>query len=536
MKAIVLLLAAAAGLAAQVQFEDIVKGPGENWLTYMGDYGGQRHSPLSQITSANAANVVPKWTYHVPEANHLEATPLVYDGIMYMTDANQIHAIDARSGRRIWMYKDGAAKRQSVNRGAALLGNKVFFLTSDCHLVALDRRSGAVLWSKEYSSLEKEGHYSTMAPLALKDRVIVGVGGGDGGVRGVVIALSAETGDELWRFWTIPARGEPGSETWADFPLQYGGGATWMNGTYDPELNIVYWAAGNPWPDQFGKPRRGDNLYTCSMLALDAATGKLKWFFQFTPHDTHDWDAQSIPVLVDLPWKGEKRKLLLHANRNGFFYVLDRATGEFLSATPFIDKLTWAKGVDAKGRPIEVPNMEPTPAGRLVCPSLRGASNWMSPAFNPQTGLLYVPTLEQCDVFTVSETIPEPKKEIMGGGGEPENGRPGKFYMRALDPATGKRRWEYPMTGAAEMWAGAVSTAGGVIFFGDDDGQLVAVDAKSGQHLWHYSMGQNITASPITYMVDGRQYVTIAAASDVFTFGLFEPAKPLAVVPSRTGR
>jgi alcohol dehydrogenase (cytochrome c) len=535
MRAIALILAAAAALTAQVRYEDIVKGPGANWLTYMGDYGGQRHSPLTQITPANAANLAAKWTYHVPGANHLEATPLVYDGVMYMTDANQIHAIDARSGRRIWMYRDGAVKRQSANRGAALLGNKVFFLTSDCHLVALDRRTGALLWSKEYASLEKDGHFATMAPLALKDRVIVGVGGGDGGIRGVVIALSAETGDELWRFWTVPAKGEPGSETWSEFPLEYGGGATWMNGTYDAQTNTVYWAAGNPWPDQFGKPRRGDNLYTCSMLALDGATGKLKWYFQFTPHDTHDWDAQSIPVLVDLPWKGATRKVLLHANRNGFFYVLDRVTGEFLSGTPFIDKLNWATGIDAKGRPIELPNIEPTPAGRYICPSLRGASNWMSPAFNPQTGLLYVPTLEQCDVYTVSETVPEPKKEIMGGGSEPHNGLPGKFYLRAIDPLTGKRKWEYPMTGGAESWAGAVSTAGGVIFFGDDDGQMVAVDAKTGHHLWHYTMGQNITASPIVFSVDGKQYVSIAATADVYTFGLFEPAKPTPLVPTRTG-
>jgi alcohol dehydrogenase (cytochrome c) len=373
-----------------------------------------------------------------------------------------------------------------------------------------------------------------MAPLALKDRVLVGVGGGDGGMRGFVAAFSASTGEELWRFWTIPAKGEPGAETWAEFPLKYGGGATWMSGSYDATLNLVYWATGNPWPDLFGKPRRGDNLYTCSMLALDANTGKLKWYFQFTPHDTHDWDAQSIPVLVDMPFQGKTRRVLLHANRNGFFYVLDRETGEFLRATPFIDELNWAKGVDAKGRPIELPEIDPSPAGRLICPSLRGASNWMSPSYSPQTGLMYVPTLEQCDVYTTFESVPEPMKEMMGGGAEPHGGRPGKFYLRALDPTTGKRRWEYPMTGSAESWAGAVSTAGGVLFFGDDDGQFVAVEAKTGKHLWHYSFGQNITASPITYTVNGRQFVSIAAGGDVFTFGLFEPATPLGLVPTRT--
>jgi alcohol dehydrogenase (cytochrome c) len=518
--------------AAQVRYEDILRGPGADWLTYGGDYASQRYSPLDQITAANAGNLVSKWTYHVSGANHLEATPLVYDGVMYVTNTNEVHAVDARSGRRIWTWRDQGSKRDSVNRGVALLGNRVFFITGDCRLMALDRRTGGVLWAAQYASLN-DGHFATMAPLALKDRVIVGVGGGDGGIRGFVAALSADDGHELWRFWTIPAAGERGSETWADFPLKYGGGATWMNGSFDPELNLVYWAAGNPWPDLFGKPRRGDNLYTCSMLALDATTGKLRWYFQFTPHDTHDWDAQSIPVLADITVDGKPRKTLLHPNRNGFFYVLDRATGEFIGATPFIRKLTWATGVDPKGRPIEVPGMEPAPAGRAVCPSLRGASNWMSPSYNPRTGLIYVPTLEQCDVYTVSETVPEPMKEIMGGGSEPVGSQPGKFYLRAIDPVSRAIQWEYPMTGPATMWAGTVSTAGGLVFFGDDDGQLVALDARTGKHLWHYSFGQTITASPMTYSVNGRQYVAIAAGADVFTFGLFEPAHAEDLVPAR---
>ena len=517
---------------AQVTHDQIRAGPGENWLTYAGDYASQRHSPLNQITASNAQNMVAKWTYHVPGANHLESTPLVYDGVMYVTNTNQVEAIDARSGRRIWGYKDESAQRQSVNRGAALLGDRVFFVTSDCHLVALDRRNGGLLWDKQYARIQ-DGYYSTMAPLALRDRVVVGVGGGDGGMRGFVAAFSASSGEELWRFWTIPAKGEPGAETWGDFTVEYGGGGTWMNGSYDPELNLVYWAAGNPWPDLFGKVRKGDNLYTCSMLALDGDTGKLKWYFQFTPHDTHDWDAQSIPVLLDLPFEGKPRRVLVHANRNGYFYVLDRVTGEFLRGTPFVEKLTWATGLDPKGRPIELPDREPTPAGRLVCPSLRGASNWMSPSFNPQTGLLYVPVLEQCDIYTVSETVPPPKKDMMGGGGEAPPTQPGKFYLRAIDPKTGKSRWEYPMTGPGTMWGGTVSTAGGVVFFGDDDGQLVAADARTGKHLWHYSIGQMLTASPMTYSVNGRQYVSIAAGADVFTFGLFEPAAPMPLVPSK---
>jgi len=283
----------------------------------------------------------------------------------------------------------------------------------------------------------------------------------------------------------------------------------------------------------YGRPRPGDNLYSCSVLALDPDTGKLQWYFQFTPHDTHDWDAQSIPVLVDLELQGQPRKLLLHANRNGFFYLLDRTNGQFLRATPFVKKLNWATGVDAKGRPIEVPDMDPNPTGKRVCPSIRGASNWMSPSYNPDTGLFYVPTLEECDLYTTSEAAPAPGKDMGGGAAEPIPSEPGKFFLRALEPKTGAKRWEYPMTGPATMWAGTLSTAGGLLFFGDDDGQLVALDAETGKHLWHYSMGQLLTASPMTFSVQGRQYVSIAAAADIFTFGLFEPAAPVPLVPQR---
>lgn len=519
----------AAVLSAQVRFEDIRKSPGNDWLTYGGDYGSKRHSPLQQINVGNVGSLVPKWTYHVETAKKLEATPLVYDGMMYFTNTNEVYALDARTGRRIWQYRDEQSVKQNVNRGVALLGDRVFFVTADAHLVALHRKTGAVLWDKQYADSSK-GYMATMAPLALKDRVVVGVGGGDGGIRGFVVSFSVSTGEELWRFYTVPGKGEKGAETWSEFNAEWGGGATWMTGTYDPELNLVYWPTGNPWPDYYGKDRRGDNLYSCSVVALDSNTGKLKWHFQFTPHDTHDWDAQSIPVLVDTEFRGKQRKLLLHPNRNGFFYVLDRVSGEFLNATPFIDKLTWASGVDAKGRPVELPDQTPTPTGVKVCPSVRGASNWMSPSYNPDTQLLYVPTLEQCDIVVTSTKMPEPGKGQAGGGGEQIPAEPGKFYMRAIDPKTGARRWEYPMTGPATMWAGTVSTAGGLLFFGDDDGQLVALDAKTGKHLWHYNMGQKLTASPMTFSLDGEQYVSIASATDVFTFGLFEPAVSVPVV------
>jgi alcohol dehydrogenase (cytochrome c) len=512
-----------------VTFEDIKQSPNTNWLTYAGDYKGTRHSPLNRITPANAGNLVPKWTFHMETSRKLETVPIVYGGVMYVTNSNEIHALDARSGRRIWSYRDDQSEISRVNRGAAILGNRVFFVTGDCHLIALDRLTGALLWQKKYADTNK-GYFATVAPFAVKDRVIVGVGGGDTGNRGFIAAMSASTGEELWRLYTIPGRGEPGSETWTDRLIDWGGAATWLSGTYDPDLNLIYWTTGNPWPDFYGGDRKGANLYACAVIAVDPDTGKMKWHFQFTPHDTHDWDGQGWPVLIDTAIDGKPRKALLHANRNGFLYVLDRVTGEYLRATPFVDKLDWAKGIDAKGVPILVPGKDPTPTGNKACPSVRGASNWMSPSYNPATGLFYVVTLEQCDIYVSSAKEPIPMQNFAGGGGEQIPTEPGKFYLRALDPKTGNRVWEYPMTGPATMWAGTVSTAGGVVFFGDDDNHLVAVDAKSGRHLWHYNMGQPVFASPITYEVDGRQYVTIASQTDIFTFGLHEPLESVPVL------
>ncbi len=515
-------------LSAQVQFNDIVKSPSQNWLTYHGDYRGARYSALDQINSHNVGSLVPVWTYHVDRARRLETTPIVYDGIMYVSNSNQVDAVDVRSGRAVWSYVDTRAGREDVNRGVAILGNSVFVVASDGYLISLNRLTGGVNWHKQYADVKK-GQFSTLAPLALKDRVLVGVSGGDSGMRGFVAALSAATGEELWRFYTVPAKGEPGSETWGEFDVQWGGGATWMNGTYDPELNLTYWATGNPWPDYYGGGRRGANLYTDSIIALDADTGKLKWYFQFTPHDTHDWDAQSIPVLLDLPYEGKMRKLLVHPNRNGYLYVLDRVTGKYLTSHPFVKELNWATGIDASGKPIEVPNMDPTAEGRRVCPSTRGASNWMSPSFDSNLKMLFVPTLEQCDKYVSIMRNPEPMHDSMAGGGGPITGEPGRFYLRAFNPLTGEKCWEYPMAAGSQtedMWAGTVATAGGLVFFGDTQGQIIAVDSKTGTDLWHYSMGQNLTASPVTFSHAGRQYVSIASATDVFTFALFEPAKP----------
>ena len=521
---LLLILALCSVAAAQVQYEDILAGPGKNWLTYAGGYNGWRHSPLDQITVETAGSLVAKWVYHVPNARALQTSPLVYDGVMYATNSNAVYALDARSGRLVWSYVDARAKQPGPNRGAAISGDRVYFMTSDNYLTALDRQTGGVIFSEQFASVD-DGVTSTSAPLVVKDKVIVGSTGGDSGMRGFLAALSAETGEEIWRIYTVPAKGEPGSETWGDL-IKWGGGATWLPGTFDPELNTLYWTTGNPWPDFNAKARPGDNLYTSSLLALDPDTGKMKWYFQFTPHDTHDWDAQSWPMLVDLEWEGKPRKLVLHANRNGFFYVLDRETGKFLRATQLIDSVDWATGIDKNGRPILVPGKDPTLEGNWVCPSVKGATNWMGQTYHPGTELLYALTLEQCGWYSSSEQEPVPMKNFSGGGATAEGGQ---VILRAIDPQTGERAWEYPMTGFGRMWTGTVSTSTGVIFSGDDAGQLVALEAKTGRHLWNFNMGEELTASPVIYEVDGKQQVAIASATAIFAFGLFEPAETVAL-------
>jgi len=508
-------------LQGQVLYKDILAGAAETWLTYAGDYFSRRHSPLDQINRKNVESLVPVWVHNIEGARRLEVTPLVYDSIMYVTDSNAVEALDAQTGRELWRYRADHVKEQEGNRGVALLGDRIYFVTTDAHLVALHRTSGNLIWDHEIASV-KQGYFTTMAPLAIKDRILVGVSTGGSGQRGFVAALAAETGAEIWRFWTVPGKGQPGSETWPDEPPQHGGAPTWTTGSYDPDLNLVYWPTGNPWPDFYGGFRRGDNLYSDSVVALDGDTGKLKWYFQFTPHDTHDWDANETPVLVDTLFRGRTRKLLLQANRNGFYYILDRTDGKFLAAKRFVEKLTWATGVGPNGLPMEAPNSDPTPAGNRVCPAVRGATNWMSPSYDPSTGLLYVVVLEQCDLYTSSAKEPVPLSDYHGTGGEQISSEPGQFYLRALNATTGERQWEFRMTGQATMWAGTVSTGGGLVFTGDDDGNLVALDARSGEDLWHFCTGHTLYASPMTFMLHGRQYVTIAAESDIFTFALFQ--------------
>jgi alcohol dehydrogenase (cytochrome c) len=495
-----------------------------DWPTYNGHVNGNRYSPLAQITSANASKLVPKWIFSLPNASQLQVTPVVVEGVMYVTSANDFYALDAGSGRQIWNYRRPRTRgligvsARGVNRGVAVAGDRVFVATDHAHLIALNRATGALLWETEMADW-KQNYNATGAPMVVDNLVISGIAGGDDGVRGFVAAYDQTTGKEVWRFWAVPARGEPGSETWKGSAIDHPGAATWMTGSYDPELKTLYWAMGNPGPDMIGDDRLGDNLYSDSVVALDPATGRRKWHFQFTPHDVHDYDAQQPLVLVDAPWKGQPRKLLIQANRNGYFYVLDRATGEYLSGTPFVKQITWSSGLTPDGRPIVVPNMEPTREGRRVCPSLEGASNWYSASFNPRTGLFYVQTNDKCGIFTRVDQEWSAGRGFMGGtfGPAPE---PAQRVLRAIDIQTGKVKWEVGQFGATDSWGGVLSTAGDVVIFCDDSGALAAADARTGKVLWSFQTSQIWKSSPMTYSFDNRQYVAVASGPSILAFGL----------------
>jgi alcohol dehydrogenase (cytochrome c) len=388
--------------------------------------------------------------------------------------------------------------------------------TDHAHMIALDRHTGALLWDTEMVDW-RQNYNGTGAPLPVGNLVISGVAGGDDGARGFIAAFEQSTGKEVWRFWTVPRSGEPGSETWQGKAIAHPGGATWMTGAYDPQLDTLYWPVGNPGPDMIGDDRLGDNLYTDSILALDAKTGKLKWHFQFTPHDVWDYDAQEPTALVDTTWQGQPRKLLVQANRNGFFYVLDRTNGQFLFGTQYAKTLTWASGLDAKGRPIVVPGMEPSSEGKRVCPSLEGAANWYSTSFNPVTNLYYVQTNDKCGIFTRTPSEWEAGKGFMGGSfrAAPE---PAQRVLRAFDITTGKPKWELAQSGEVNSWGGVLSTAGGVVIFGDDSGALAAADARTGKRLWSFQTSQLWKASPMTYLFDNQQYVAVASGPNIIAF------------------
>ena len=503
-----------------------VRHPEANWLSYNGYYSGRRFSALTQITAANVNQLRANWVFHSRNSDRLEVTPVVVDGLMLVTSANDTFALDAQTCRMAWHHSrpitegliDDASRH--LSRGVGIWRNRLYRETDNAHLLCLDLRSGSLIWDVAYADWNSN-YGATSAPLVVKDKIIVGTSGGDDGVRGFVAAYDAETGKLAWRFWTIPAPGEFGAESWPGDLYQHGGGTTWMPGTYDPELNTLFWGTSNPSPDFEGSVRPGDDLYTDCLLALDADSGKLKWYFQFTPHDLYDYDATETPVLLDTIYKGQSRKLLVEANRNGFVYTLDRGSGEFLSAVRFVEKLNWATGIDAKGRPIRT-DVKPTPEGTKICPGYMGATNWFSPSYNESTGLLYFLALEQCQTF-FSASVPqqfEPGKEFYSTGVQHSPGEKFEKLLLAYNVGTGSIAWRYPQTGPGRSSGGTMTTAGGIVFFGDDAQSFEAVDAHAGKPLWHFNTGQDISASPMTYAVDGKQYVAIAAGSDIFVFAL----------------
>ncbi len=513
------------GTAVNLSAEDLLAQPvGANWTSYNGDYTGRRYSSLGEINPQNVAQLRASWVFHPGNSERLEVTPVVVNGMMYVTSANDAFALDARTGRVVWHHQrpvsggllDDAASHH--NRGVGVWRNFVYMETDDAHLLCLDARSGNLVWDIAYA--DKAKHYgATSAPLVVKDEVIVGTSGGDSGVRGFLEAHDALTGKLRWHFWTIPGPGEFGSVSWPGDSYLHGGGTTWMPGTYDPKLNTVYWTTSNAAPDFVGDSRPGDDLYTACVLALDADTGQLKWYFQFTPHDLYDFDANETPVLVDVEEGGAIQHLLVQANRNGFLYVLDRATGKFLRATPFVQKLNWATGIDASGRPI-LSGRIPTAQGTSICPSINGATNWFSPSYNPETGLFYVMALESCNLFFSKPKPFTPGETFYGTGTTLLPDEHAQKTLVAYSVSEGKSVWRYPQVGRGDSWGGTLTTAGGLVFFGDDAGSLEVVDARIGRALWHFNTGQSMRASPMTYMVDGVQYVAIAAGSDVFSFSL----------------
>jgi len=552
--ALAALVAAAAwnlsGQGLPISSDRLLKAADEqgNWLMYSHTYNSWRFSNLNQITTANVKNLRVKWLFQGRHIEKFETTPLVVNGIMYLTrPENAIYALDAATGRQMWMYEYRNPPRTfnccgRVNRGLAILGNTLFMNTLDMHVVAVDARSGHEIWKTEmYDYTEAGGYAAPGAPLVVKDKLIVGMAGGERGVNGFLDAYDTKTGQRLWRFHTIPQPGEPNFGTWAGDSWKTGGVTTWNNGSYDPETNTLFWGTSNPWPDYNDDFRAGDNLYSCSVLALDPDTGKLKWFFQFTPHDLHDWDSTQIPILLDTQFRGENRKALAWANRNGFYYLLDRTSGTFLTAKAFV-KQTWAKGFGEGGRPELIPGNEPTPEGNdRVWPGVDGGANWMSHSYSPLSRLLYIFAREEHRMFS-KNALPHPTTEpaanaiaapttmaqanagaydpAIGGAITRAVGTPEESWGKviAVDPGTGNIKWEHKVL--TPPWGGVMATAGNLVFGGTLEGMIFALNATTGERLWTFSSNGPVFASPISYTANGKQLISIPAGDLIVTFGL----------------
>lgn len=533
---IVLLLGAgAARLTAQqappplVTAADILAGlpaDGSRWLTFGGNYANQRNSPLTQLTPANVSGLQTQWTFQTGTLGNFETTTLLRDNILYVTGPQNVAwALDARTGRQIWRYRRElpatglTACCGLVNRGFGVLGDKLFMTTLDAHLLALDMKTGAIAWDATLEEY-KNGYASTIAPLVVKDKVIVGVAGGEFGIRGFIDAYDAQTGKRAWRFYTIPGPGEPGNNTWARDSWKTGGAGVWVTGAYDPEQNLVFYGTGNPGPDYHSESREGDNLYSASVVALDADTGKIRWHYQFTPHDIHDWDATEVPVLADITVGGQPRKVLMFANRNGYYYTLDRTNGKVIVAKPFVTT-NWAEGLDREGRPILVPGHTPDEKGTLTCPDVTGGTNFWQPAYDPSTQTFFVNAREVCATYYAWKPEYSAGDRFTGGAAQRATGPDFEVYgaLRAIDPATGERKWEFRYPSPST--AGLLTTASGLIFSGDGDGNLLALDSRSGKLLWRYQLGAPLHGtSAITYMLDGRQHVLVPAGTTLTDWAL----------------
>jgi alcohol dehydrogenase (cytochrome c) len=535
------LLVSAWPASAQVTAERIRRASDEpqNWLTYSGTYASQRHSLLKQLEPGNVKNLELKWVLPNQTFGAWQSTPLVVDGVMYLTQRpNDVLAVDAKTGRVFWQYRHAVSPQARVccganNRGLAILGSTLFMGTLDGRLVAIDAAGGRPLWNVAVGD-PALGYSITMAPLAVKDKILVGVGGGEYGIRGFVAAFDPATGKELWRFYTIPGPGERGHESWSGDAWKTGGGSVWLTPSYDPALNLTYWGIGNPGPDWNPDLRPGDNLYTDSVIALDADTGVLKWHFQFTPNDGYDYDSVQVAVLADITYRGAPTKTMMWANRNGFFYVLNRETGAFLSGAPFV-KVNWASGLDAKGRPIPTPQ----PPGQPTWPGNQGGTNWYSPSFSPRTGLFYLSAWEgYASIFRKEPATYVPGRNFAGGGAAvltPVPGAPGVRIGRtspvndwtdtvghgaviALDPQTLQRKWTFSQYDVTD--SGILTTATDLLFTGGREGYFYALDARSGDVLWKASLGGQIVNGPMTYAIDGKQYVAVISGNSLYTFAL----------------
>jgi alcohol dehydrogenase (cytochrome c) len=494
-------------------------------LTYSGNVNGQRYSLLNQITPGNVDNLELQWIWQAKSLEKFEATPLVVDGVLYTVQApNDVVALDAATGRIFWTspYTPSADARVCcgrVNRGLAILGDTLYLGTLDAHLIAIDAKNGKRLWNTEVAKAA-DRYAFTHAPLIVKDKVIVGTAGGDGPIRGFLAAFDAKTGKEAWRFYNIPGPGEFGNDTWSGESWKIGGTGIWNTGAYDPETNLTFWGTGNPAPDWNGASRLGDNLYSNSLIALDADTGKLKWYYQFTPHDEMDYDSTQVPVLADIEWQGQMRKVLLFANRNGLMYVLDRVTGQFLKGWPFVT-VNWMNGFDEKGRPQRVPGMVPTPGGVIIKPTVLGATNWYPPSYSPRTGLFYVSSWENTGTIADGNFPRATGNTPMGDVALAFNTKKeedGYGSVRAFDPKTGERRWEFKMNDIT--WAGVLSTASDLVFSGGREGYFFALNGRTGELLWRMNLGGQVNSGPMSYAVNGRQYIAVSAGTSLFSFAL----------------